>query len=65
MCIEKLRKRGLLKTRIGKPSTSRGGKAIKYYELTNMGVDSLVETKRIQDKMWKEFSEYTLGLKKI
>ena len=63
MSLEKLRKKGLVKTRIGKPSSTRGGKAIKYYELTERGVDALTETKKLHDEMWKEFTVYTGGLK--
>jgi len=56
--LEKLRRRGLIAARIGKPSSSQGGKAIKYYELTPSGIQSLRENKRLLDKMWKEFSDF-------
>ena len=65
MSLEKLRKKGYVKTHVGEPSAARGGKAIKYYELTEEGIRVLLETKRLQDAMWKEFNEFSLGLKGI
>ncbi len=61
--LEKLVQKGLTQTRIGTPSTSQGGKARKYYELTQAGIDALNKNKRIHDKMWKEFNEYIPALK--
>ena len=56
MTLEKLKKKNLVDTRVGEPSATRGGKAIKYYELTDEGIKALQETKRLHDEMWKEFS---------
>jgi len=60
MSLEKLRKNGYVKTRMGEPSSSRGGKAIKFYELTERGIAVLAETKKLHDRMWKEFSKFGL-----
>jgi len=61
--LEKLRRKGLIATHIGKPSSSQGGKAIKYYELTSAGIQTLRENKRLLDKMWKEFSDFSFDSK--
>jgi PadR family transcriptional regulator len=61
--LEKLRRKGLITTRVGDPSSSRGGKAIKYYEMTRAGIRALLENKRLHDKMWKEFSDFSLESK--
>lgn len=61
--LEKLRRRGLIAARIGKPTSAQGGKAIKYYELTKNGIHSLRENKRLLDKMWKEFSDFSFDSK--
>lgn len=53
--LDKLWKKGFVETYIGKPSASRGGKAIKYYRLTKEGITALAEAKELQDKMWKGF----------
>jgi DNA-binding PadR family transcriptional regulator len=55
--LEKLHRKGYIKTRTGDPSSIQGGKAIKYYDLTEEGIRSLRENKRLHDKMWKEFVE--------
>jgi DNA-binding PadR family transcriptional regulator len=57
--LEKLCRKGFIKNRIGTPSSSQGGKAIKYYDLTKSGIRILKENKNIHDKMWKEFAEST------
>ena len=56
--LEKLHRRGLIKARVGKPSARKGGKAIKYYELSKEGIQALRENKRLHDKMWKEFVKH-------
>lgn len=54
--LGKLLKKGLVQVQIGEPSGVRGGKAIKYYRMTEEGMQALVETKKLQDIMWKNFS---------
>lgn len=54
--LDKLRKKGLMDTYLGKPKGTQGGKAVKYYRLTKNGIDALTEAKRLQDVMWKEFT---------
>ena len=63
--LEKLVKKGLIKTSVGEPSTTRGGKAIKFYALTSKGVDALLDTKKLHDTMWREFGNFAIekGLK--
>lgn len=63
MTLERLRKKGLVETKIGSPSTERGGKAIKYYTLTDAGIKVLLDQKRVQDTMWKEFTDFALTVK--
>lgn len=56
--LEKLRKKGLIKAHVGKPSSRQGGKAIKYYVLTKEGIQTLRDNKRLHDKMWMEFVKH-------
>ncbi len=51
--LKRLDHNGYLKTYYGKPSAIRGGKAIKFYKLTDKGYKALAEMKRIQDRLWK------------
>jgi len=54
--LDKLYRKGYVKTYIGESRGSRGGKAIKYYSLTDEGLSVLAKTKELQDIMWKGFS---------
>lgn len=57
--LEKLCRKDYVINRIGVPTSSQGGKAVKYYDLTKEGVRILKENKSLHDKMWKEFAEYS------
>ncbi|MFC1476842.1 hypothetical protein ACFL6L_00070 [candidate division KSB1 bacterium] len=50
--LEKLEKLGYIRSTIGEPTAKRGGKAIKFYTVTNSGIKALKDTKTIQDEMW-------------
>lgn len=54
--LDRLAKRGLLKTRLGDPSPERGGRSKKYYKLTQAGMEILKETKRLNDLLWTNMS---------
>jgi len=59
MCLEKLRRKGMLQTRTGSPRAKKGGKAIKYYELTEIGLKELTVLKKVNDTMLRDFCEFT------
>ena len=50
--LSRLEKRGYLKTTIGEVTEKRGGKAIKYYQVTKIGLEALVELESINETMW-------------
>lgn len=50
--LGRMTKLGYLKTRVGKPTSRRGGKAVKYYALSRQGREALAELKRVHDTMW-------------
>lgn len=58
--LTKLERRGLVRTRLGAPKGGRGGKAIKYYDVTAGGLDALAEAKKRQDEMWRGFPALAL-----
>jgi DNA-binding PadR family transcriptional regulator len=53
--LKRLNNAGYLETYLGKPTSFRGGKAIKYYKLTVLGFEALSELKKVQDKLWEGF----------
>ena len=55
--LDRMRRSGLLRTVTGEPSSKVGGRAIKYYFLTEEGLKSLSERRKLQEKMWTGFSE--------
>ena len=54
--LDRLAKRGLLKTWQGDPSPERGGRSKKYYKLTQTGLNLLKETKKLNDLLWANVS---------
>jgi PadR family transcriptional regulator PadR len=50
--LSRLEKRGYLKTSIGEVTEKRGGKAIKYYQVTKIGLKALAELEAINKTMW-------------
>lgn len=50
--LNRLEKRGYLKTTIGEITEKRGGKAIKYYRLTQIGFKALAELEAVNEAMW-------------
>ena len=50
--LDRLERQGLINPKIGEPKAIRGGKAIKYYRVTDVGLSALRETKIVQDDMW-------------
>ena len=55
--LDRMEKAGYLESYIGEPTEKRGGKAIKYYRLTKVGVAALEEIKKVNDVMWQGLDE--------
>ena len=58
--LDRMRKLGYLESRIGNPTSQRGGKAVKFYLLSKKGEDALLELRRVHDKMWAGVPEFAL-----
>jgi DNA-binding PadR family transcriptional regulator len=54
--LDRLARRGFLKTWQGDPSPERGGRSKKYYKLTQAGISILKETKKLNDLLWTNVS---------
>ena len=50
--LERLVKKGYLKARMGDPTPGRGGKAKRYFTLTNLGHESLKTSGKALMDMW-------------
>lgn len=51
--LKKLERQGFLNSELGNPTPVRGGKAIKYYRLTDEGFNTLAEIKTMHTKFWE------------
>jgi DNA-binding PadR family transcriptional regulator len=50
--LSRLEKKNYLKTTIGEVTEKRGGKAIKYYQVTKAGLKALAELEAVNEIMW-------------
>lgn len=55
--LEYLIRKGLVDSRKGEPSPERGGKRKSIYTITSEGREALLETRKLQDRLWKGMSE--------
>jgi DNA-binding PadR family transcriptional regulator len=55
IALDKLKRKGFVKSFKGEPKHVRGGKALRYYLLTNRGIKALEEAWRMQEGIWKDF----------
>ena len=51
--LERLEDRGLVVSSIGDPTPERGGRAKKYFKVTNKGVEVVRDTQQTLTRMWK------------
>ena len=58
--LDRLEKAGYLTTYTGDPEPKRGGKAIKYYRLTNAAVKALEEVKALHNTFWNDIEEIAI-----
>ena len=58
IALDKLKKRGFVKSFKGEPKQVRGGKALRYYLLTEGGIKALKESWKMQEGMWKDFASF-------
>jgi DNA-binding PadR family transcriptional regulator len=54
--LNRLHRHGYLESETRLPQDPAGGKPIKYYRLTQKGLDALANLKRENEKMWEGFS---------
>jgi DNA-binding PadR family transcriptional regulator len=55
IALDKLKKQGFVESYKGKPKPRRGGKALRYYLMTESGTRALEKAWSMQAGMWKDF----------
>lgn len=51
--MTRLEERGLVESSMGSPTPERGGKAKRFYRVTEGGLLALHHSRRIMDRMWE------------
>ena len=59
--LYRLEDKGLLKSVLGPPTSTRGGKSKRFYRITSAGKNALKEQKRIATAVWSEIGDSVLG----
>ena len=54
--LDRMSRLDYLTTLIGAPTSSRGGKAVKFYRLTKKGMEALMALKKVNETMWAGMS---------
>lgn len=60
--LDKMKRKGFVSKIKGNPLPERGGKSRYFYEVTPSGIQSLVELRESQQKIWSGIPDTTLEL---
>ena len=55
--LEKLEEFGLITSQVGKPTQKQGGKGIKFFMVSKLGIKALREIKTVQEEIWDGLTE--------
>jgi PadR family transcriptional regulator, regulatory protein PadR len=55
--LERLESKGLVSSNLGDPTPARGGKAKRYFRITNAGLEQVRESRRVLSDLWKQIPE--------
>lgn len=51
--LDRLEEKGLVSSRLGDPTAERGGRAKRYFEVTEQGLKALRQTQRTLVRLWQ------------
>jgi len=57
--LTRLEKKGLLESYLAEPTPQRGGRSKRIYSMTSLGLQTLTQIKKMQDKVWSDISEFS------
>jgi PadR family transcriptional regulator, regulatory protein PadR len=55
--LERLETKGLVSSSLGDPTPERGGKAKRFFRVTQSGLRQMRDTRRVLVKLWKKLPE--------
>ncbi len=56
LTLRRLEEKGFIKSSMGKPTAERGGRAKRYFQITNSGAAQLRDSRAALAKMWEGVS---------
>ena len=63
--LDRLTKWGFLEAIQGEPTSERGGRSKRYYQLTTEGLQALTHLKQVQESMWDNLPKPALSTGKL
>ncbi len=63
--LERLETKGLVASRLGDSTPERGGKAKRFFRITNEGLRQVRDTRRVLTKLWQSIPELKLELQEV
>lgn len=60
--LERLEEKGLVESRLGDPTAERGGRAKRYFRVTESGLRDVRQTQRALVNLWKGLPELKGGI---
>jgi PadR family transcriptional regulator, regulatory protein PadR len=58
--LNRLEEKGLVKSKLGEATKTRGGKRKRYYSVTNAGKASIIKAKEMRDQLWSVIPDMSL-----
>ena len=58
--LNRLEEKGLVKSKLGEATKTRGGKRKRYYSVTNAGKASIIKAKEMRDQLWSVIPDISL-----
>ncbi len=57
--LTRLEKKDLLESYLAEPTPQRGGRSKRIYSMTSLGIQTLGQIKKVQDKVWSDIAEFS------
>jgi PadR family transcriptional regulator, regulatory protein PadR len=58
--LNRLEEKGLVKSKLGEATSTRGGKRKRFYSITNGGKAALIKSKELRDELWSKIPNLVL-----
>ena len=53
LAVDRMERKGLIRSKVGEPTPERGGRAKRFYELSPPGLKALVDARETLDRFWE------------